>query len=301
MENNKLSASFTLARAGQKNGVNRAHNNRYFLASNVDPSRVAERMLGEYIEGFTQRNPNLHVFNAVMHLDEASPHLHIDFIPVYTRGRKNGLSTGVSMRAALVEQGCRPENKYKNERHYMVSYMGNRLPVRKKKKAMPHTWLNDEVLGDIDELRKRFRAGATVDDLRIETNSCEREVKALEKNLADLNEDRDYYAKLRKMAAICFEGKAATDDAKREAMQEMSSNNIEAETYHRLEILIADNDFETKRCEMSLAYSKEQLDDTSKFFHMAEKIIAGTFVDSLIELERNCRISDVIQGGWLSH
>lgn len=65
----------------------------------------AKEMLDEYIKNFKQRNPNLHVFNAVMHMDEASPHLHIDFIPFYTEGRKKGLSKGVSMKAALLEQG----------------------------------------------------------------------------------------------------------------------------------------------------------------------------------------------------
>lgn len=65
----------------------------------------AKEMLDEYIKNFKQRNPNLHVFNAIMHMDEASPHLHIDFIPFYTKGRKNGLSKGVSMKAALLEQG----------------------------------------------------------------------------------------------------------------------------------------------------------------------------------------------------
>ena len=44
--------------------------------------------LREYMEGFQQRNPNLYVFNAVLHLDESTPHLHINYIPVghFTRG-----------------------------------------------------------------------------------------------------------------------------------------------------------------------------------------------------------------------
>ena len=50
-----------------------------------------------------------------MHLDEASPHLHIDFIPFYTKERQRGLKKGVSMRAALIEQGFVPENNGKNQ------------------------------------------------------------------------------------------------------------------------------------------------------------------------------------------
>ncbi len=74
----------------------------------------AKKMLDEYIRGFKERNPNLHIFNAVLHMDEASPHLHIDFIPFYTAGRKNGLSKGVSMKAALDEQGFTATNFKQN-------------------------------------------------------------------------------------------------------------------------------------------------------------------------------------------
>lgn len=72
--------------------------------------KIAEKMLEEYILSFQNRNPNLHVFNAVLHLDEASPHLHINFIPFYTKARANGLSCGVSMKAALDEMGFDAKN-----------------------------------------------------------------------------------------------------------------------------------------------------------------------------------------------
>lgn len=52
--------------------------------------------LKEYMEGFQSRNPNFYVFNAVLHMDEATPHLHIDYIPVghYKRGQdtQNGIA-----------------------------------------------------------------------------------------------------------------------------------------------------------------------------------------------------------------
>ena len=75
---------------------------------------VAKQMLIEYMKGFQERNPNLQVFNAVLHMDEASPHLHIDFVPFYTKGRVNGLETGVSMKAALDEMGFRAKGRKEN-------------------------------------------------------------------------------------------------------------------------------------------------------------------------------------------
>lgn len=74
----------------------------------------AKLMLDEYMRGFEERNPNLKVFNAVMHLDEATPHLHIDFIPV-KRNNVNGLSVKVSMKGALKEQGFTSANRLQNE------------------------------------------------------------------------------------------------------------------------------------------------------------------------------------------
>lgn len=81
---------------------------------NSEMGKLCKTMLEEYIKHFQERNPNLYVFNAIMHLDEATPHLHIDFIPFYTKGRKNGLSKGVSMKAALDEQGFTAKNFKQN-------------------------------------------------------------------------------------------------------------------------------------------------------------------------------------------
>ena len=66
--------------------------------------RLAKRILEDYLRQFEKRNPNLFVFNAVLHMDEATPHLHIDFIPYTTRSTR-GLDTRVSMKKALEEQG----------------------------------------------------------------------------------------------------------------------------------------------------------------------------------------------------
>ena len=64
---------------------------------------IAVACLKEYMEDFQERNPNFYVFNAVMHLDEATPHLHIDYIPVGHFDR--GLDTRNAMAKALEEMG----------------------------------------------------------------------------------------------------------------------------------------------------------------------------------------------------
>ena len=80
----------------------------------TDDWETAKILCDEYIRTFEKRNPNLKVFNAVMHLDEANPHLHIDFVPIATN-QSRGLPTRVSMKRALTEQGFVSAHKKDNE------------------------------------------------------------------------------------------------------------------------------------------------------------------------------------------
>lgn len=75
---------------------------------------TAQAMLDEYMQKFEKRNPNLKVFNAVMHLDESTPHLHIDFVPVARKGQR-GMPLKNSMSGALREQGFSSANRMENE------------------------------------------------------------------------------------------------------------------------------------------------------------------------------------------
>ena len=65
---------------------------------------LAKRILTEFMEEFQVRNLNLYVFSAYLHMDEETPHLHIDFVP-YITGSKMGLDTRVSLKSALAAEG----------------------------------------------------------------------------------------------------------------------------------------------------------------------------------------------------
>ena len=75
---------------------------------------TAKQMLDEYMRSFEDRNKNMKVFNAVLHLDEATPHLHIDFVPICTN-QSRGVSTRVSLKRALAEQGISANSRKKSE------------------------------------------------------------------------------------------------------------------------------------------------------------------------------------------
>ena len=71
---------------------------------NPKNARIATECLQEYIEGFQERNPNLYVFNAIIHLDETTPHLHLDFIP-FSDDYKKGMNRQLSIAKALSAMG----------------------------------------------------------------------------------------------------------------------------------------------------------------------------------------------------
>ena len=75
---------------------------------------LAERILDEYYQDFQKRNPNLKVFSAHLHMDEATPHLHIDFVPFTTKS-KRGLDKRVSLKQALANQGFTGNSKHETE------------------------------------------------------------------------------------------------------------------------------------------------------------------------------------------
>lgn len=84
------------------------------MNAKTSDGELAERILDEYYQDFQKRNPYLKVFSAHLHMDEATPHLHIDFVP-FTTNSKRGLDTRVSLKQALCNQGFTGNSKHETE------------------------------------------------------------------------------------------------------------------------------------------------------------------------------------------
>lgn len=81
---------------------------------------MAARVLDEYMQNFQRRNPTLRVFSAHLHMDEATRHLHIDFVP-YITGSKRGLDTRVSLKQALLVLGFKGGTRMETELNQWVA------------------------------------------------------------------------------------------------------------------------------------------------------------------------------------
>lgn len=105
--------------------------NRDDMGASTENGELAASILDKFFHDFIKRNPQLHVYSAHLHLDEATPHLHIDFIP-FISGSSRGLSTRVSLKQALAAQGIVGEGRSMTERD---------LWVQKEKEALAELML----------------------------------------------------------------------------------------------------------------------------------------------------------------
>ena len=119
--------------------------NKDNMSACYDDGKLAAKVLDEYMSEFQNRNPNLHVFSAHLHMDEATPHLHIDFVP-FTTGSKRGLDTRVSLKQALSAQGFHGGSRSETEWNQWVKSEKEQLSI-----VMKEYGIEWEQLGTHDE------------------------------------------------------------------------------------------------------------------------------------------------------
>lgn len=86
---------------------------------NKDNQQDYSSLLVEYAESFEKRNPQMKVVGAIVHMDEATPHLHLDYVP-YITGQKRGLETRVSNDKAILQMGFKSWNDWRSHEEKAV-------------------------------------------------------------------------------------------------------------------------------------------------------------------------------------
>lgn len=67
----------------------------------------------DFVFEFIRNNPQMKVVGAYIHNDEATPHLHLDYIP-YTKGNKRGLESKISNDGAIRQMGYKNWEEWKD-------------------------------------------------------------------------------------------------------------------------------------------------------------------------------------------
>ncbi|MBQ1196744.1 MAG: plasmid recombination protein [Clostridia bacterium] len=150
----------------------------------------AAEILDEYMKGFQERNPHLRVFSAYMHMDESTPHLHIDFVP-FTTGSKRGLETRVSLKSALAQQGITGGTKYETEWSVFTRREKEQLAEIMERHGIGWKQLDthEEHLSVLD-YKKKMRT-QEVEELSTELEALQESKETVEEDIADARERYD--------------------------------------------------------------------------------------------------------------
>ena len=159
--------------------------NRDDMSADSEEGQLAAAVLDEYMKGFQERNPQLRVFSAHLHMDEATPHLHIDFVP-FTTGSKRGLDTRVSLKQALAAQGFKGGTRGDTEWSQWVRSEKERLSLVMERHGIE--WedkgTHDKHLSVLDyQKEQRAKEIAVLDTVKAEKESL---VESQERRLKEL-------------------------------------------------------------------------------------------------------------------
>ena len=216
------------------------------MGAKTENGQLAVKVLDKYMQDFQRRNPTLRVFSAYLHMDEATPHLHIDFVP-YTTGSKRGLDTRVSLKQALSALGFKGGTRRETELNQWVAYEKEQLAAvmlehgiewEKKGTHEKHLSVLDfekkEWAKEVAELEQSISDGKErLSDIQIqhrkavqETEQIRQKGEAIRQEVSELSETSDL---LKEQATTLAEDKKKllSDNVKLEKQQKKLQQDIE--------------------------------------------------------------------------
>lgn len=216
------------------------------MGAKTENGRLAAKVLDKYMRDFQRRNPTLRVFSAYLHMDEATPHLHIDFVP-YTTGSRRGIDTRVSLKQALSALGFKGGTRRETELNQWVAYEKEQLAAvmreygiewEKKGTHEKHLSVLDfekkERAKEIAELDQSISDGKEIlSDIQVQqlkaeqkTEQIRQEGEAIRQEVSELSETSDL---LKEQAEALAEDKEKLlyDNEKLEKQQKKLQQEIE--------------------------------------------------------------------------
>lgn len=196
--------------------------NKDDMNATTENGRLAAKVLDEYMRDFRQRNPTLRVFSAYLHMDEATPHLHIDFVP-FTTGSKRGLETRVSLKQALAALGFKGGTRSDTEWNQWVAFEKRQLAAVMERHGI--------------EWEQKGTHEKHLSVLDFEKKERAREVADLEARKADLQEENAAFEEINEnlheqLQQIDDEIHSLQDDLK-QSQQEADKAKKQADKYQK--------------------------------------------------------------------
>lgn len=177
-----------------------------------EKKKEAGQLLREVIEDFIKdKKDHIHVYNAVVHLDEAgAPHAHINFIPL-AHGYKNGLKTQPSWTKSLAQMGYpgkgrKPFMAFRETEVERIGRIAEKYGIERK-------------LGETNPLPD-VQTYKRVKDLEKQAKAKEAEIEGLE---------QEYSQKDRELKRQAQEQAQALDNFNKKLESELNEKEVELE------------------------------------------------------------------------
>ena len=159
------------------------------MAVGTEEGELAVKILDEFLKDFEKRNPTLRLFNCYLHLDESTPHLHVDFVPYVSGWTGKGMDTKVSLKQALKSLGFPGGSKRDTELNQWINHEKEVLAEVAKKYGIEweQKGTHEEHL-DIYNFKKKERK-KEVQELEQEKENLTVENEGLTSQIADARTD----------------------------------------------------------------------------------------------------------------
>ena len=280
------------------------------MNADMENGELVKQILDEYYQRFQERNPQLRVFSAHLHMDEATPHLHIDFVP-FTTESKRGLDTRVSLKQALAAQGFKGGTRGDTEWSQWIQFEKEQLAAVMERYGIEweHKGTHEKHLSVLD-YKKQERA-KEVERLGAEIDQKQSEYKSLSKRVLNYDKALDELSKLefeldnaskyqlpepeKFMSAKAYKNKMAEPIVKKlkSLLKTVLARCFEGwDNYHRLNVanekLYRDNQ-RLGKVNAMLTEENTRLKTENKDYSLLRKVFGRKQIDELLEQARTVK------------
>lgn len=284
--------------------------NKEDMSATGSHAELARTILDEYYQGFQKRNPYLRVFSAHLHMDEATPHLHIDFVP-FTTGSKRGLEKRVSLKKALLHQGFEGQGRDDNELNRWIlsekkvlAQIMERHGIEWEQKGTHEQHLTVLDFKKQERLKELQKLEKQIDDKKLEVEKLEAtigKIKDAKVSLSHIEHELDTSPKLQLpeppplMSAKSYKLKIVEPLIRRlkKLIKTVIAKSVEGwENFFRLhkqyEQLVQQNNH-LKYKNAQLQEVNDLLREQNKSYHLVEKVFGKTKLKAMVKQARDSK------------
>ena len=252
------------------------------MAAETPEGDLAVKVLDEYMQDFQRRNPTLRVFCCYLHQDEATPHLHIDFVPYVTGWKGKGMDTRVSLKQALKSLGFQGGAKHDTELNQWINHEKEVLAeiMERYEIEWEQKGTHEEHL-EVYNFKKKERAKEVkeleqkIENLAADVEAAESDIKALNQEKADAEKARDQVRESKEQAEKEFKHM----EKQRNQLQSIINNiNKELKNSGQIKLVLP----EAGALELASTYRNKKI---KPLFAKIKNYVAG-LVAKVIELSR---------------